>query len=250
MCHVGCVIEDVSALLTFFSGLAQKDCGPSKVLFDAVYGRETKKCADENQMSFLTILPWVLIVALLSVLGMIYGVSHEAVAMSYWAAAAFALFIVFVGYLSNRKYWRRLDGLATRYQSNIAAARNARLFGVSYLWGAVVLMAIYSLTQLHWRHGWQYALGMALLALISFIFAGLLEREDKGSRTQVQNLARILTIVQGVSAALGLIYLVGSGKMSSVRMDWAANHVFLFGGIAIVLLSVFSLRTDKILGDT
>ncbi len=178
---------------------------------------------------------------------MVYGVSHGSADLSYWSALAFAIFIVALSYAINRRYWRAGQGEQKNYSIALAAARNARLMGVCYVWGAVALMAVYSLTQLRWQHGWQYALGMALFGVTGFAFAAKLKREDLNQYDLVFRLARFLTILQGIGATLGLIFLIGTGKMSSLQDDWAANHVFLFGGIAIVLLSVFSLRSNKIL---
>ncbi len=200
-------------------------------------------------MSFVTILPWVLIAVLLSVLSMVYGVSHGSTDLPYWSALAFAIFIVALSYAINRRYWRagQAGSDGKTYSISLAAARNARLMGVCYVWGAVALMAIYSLTQLRWQHGWQYALGMALFGVTGFVFASKLKREDLNQYDLVFRVARFLTIIQGIGAVLGLVYLVAMGKMSSVHDDWAANQVFLFGGIAIVLLSVFSLRSNRML---
>jgi len=206
-----------------------------------------RNCADNIEMSFLTILPWVLIAVLLSVLAMVYGVSHDSPELSYWSAASFALFITILSFAINRRYWRVPPGEGHKNNFAIAAARNARLMGVCYFWGAVALLAIYSLTQLSWQHGWQYAMGMALFGIVGFAFAVYLRRDGLNQYNTIFRLARFLTVAQCIGAALGLVYLIGTGKMSSLHDDWAANQVFLFGGIAIVLLSFFSLRTNKFL---
>ena len=200
-------------------------------------------------MSSLTILPWVLISVLTSVLAMVYAVSHGSSSLSFCAALAFSLFMIIAGFVTNRGYWTVQSTLHEGAQAQRQAARvagvNARLMGTTYVWGAIALMAIYSLTQLRWQHGWQYALGMACLGVVSFVFAVLLEKKDARQLPALLNVAKLLTIIQAAGATLGLVYLIGSGKMASLRPDWAANHIFLFGGLAIAFLSDFSLRSNR-----
>ena len=51
--------------------------------------------------------------------------------------------------------------------------------------------------------------------------------------------------MQAAAVAAALAYLVGSGKLQTAKADWAANHVFIAGGVAIVLISIVSLLAHR-----
>jgi hypothetical protein len=52
-------------------------------------------------------------------------------------------------------------------------------------------------------------------------------------------------MLQGIAAVAGLVFLIGSGKLETVRPDWAANQIFLFGGLTIVGLSAIAVVTQR-----
>ena len=47
----------------------------------------------------------------------------------------------------------------------------------------------------------------------------------------------------GAAAAVALGMLIGSGKVGSIKADWPANHVFLAGGLALVVISAIAAIT-------
>ncbi len=47
--------------------------------------------------------------------------------------------------------------------------------------------------------------------------------------------------LQGFAAGTGISWLIGSGKLATVKGDWAANDVFLAGGVAILCLSAMAI---------
>jgi hypothetical protein len=49
-----------------------------------------------------------------------------------------------------------------------------------------------------------------------------------------------LTLAHGFAALAGLAFLIGSGKLSTLKDDWAANHVFLFGATGILVLCIIA----------
>jgi hypothetical protein len=53
-----------------------------------------------------------------------------------------------------------------------------------------------------------------------------------------------LTVLHGLAALCALVYLIGTGKLATAKDDWAANDVFLFGGIAILALCVIAAVTQ------
>ncbi len=54
---------------------------------------------------------------------------------------------------------------------------------------------------------------------------------------------------QAVAIACGLIWLIASGKLSSLKGDWAANQLFLAGGFAIMCLSMIIMKTHAVLSE-
>lgn len=210
-------------------------------------------------MPLQVILPWLLIGVLMSIVTMVFGVSRDDIFLAMISSAGFSVFILIIGFVTNRYYWKRATEFSksgevtspeTLWRANASAdiaRRNAKLFATCYAWGGIALLAVYSLTQLNWKHGEQYATILLVLSAISLIFAGLLTGEPSKLRAAYLRIAAMLTTVQAALSAVGLAYLVGVGKLTSTRADWAANYIFLFGGIAILLLSLMALRSNKAL---
>lgn len=181
-------------------------------------------------------LAGVVVVGLLaSVAAMTLAAANGERLMTGVAAAAFAALVLVVAIAVNRPAWQTPQALAADAVGMVR--RNARLAALVYAWGAAAMFAIYHLSGLAWRHGWQYGLGMALLSGVLLAFVHRL-----GGRSKVPPLA--LTLLHGAAALCALIYLVGTGKLETVKTDWAANHVFLFGGLAIVALNVIAAITQ------
>ena len=125
------------------------------------------------------------------------------------------------------------------------AARNARLIALAYAWGAVSMLAVYLLTSLRWQHGWQYGLGMALIALLIHAFSRNLVGRWTPSFNRALTLAALL---HGWAAIAGLGWMIAIGKIYSDKGDWAANLVFACGGLMIVGVTIMALRTTRFLG--
>jgi hypothetical protein len=140
----------------------------------------------------------------------------------------------------NVPLWRRGTG-APQGQW---AWDNSLLAGISYAWGAVAMFTMYSLGGLVWRHWWQYGAGMLLLGAASVLVARHLigahapHRNGRALRTLM-----VGSIVQAVAVVLGLFYLVASGKLATPKDDWAANIVFIAGGMTILFITTVSLLT-------
>ncbi len=125
-----------------------------------------------------------------------------------------------------------------------ASRINARLMACIYGWGALTIFAIYGLTQLWWFHSWQYASAMGLIAVALLGFTHLLGDPDSQFRSPIAlDAMAFLAMVQAAAAALGMGFLIGSGKLSSIKPDWPANHVFVGGGMAIIVASVVAAIT-------
>jgi len=186
-------------------------------------------------------LPTLLLAAALSVVIAVLAAARQSQLTFSIAAALFALQVVVFLARINVPLWG----------SGAAAATDARwawdnsvLTATTYGWGAAVMFTAYSLGGLVWRHWWQYGAGMALLGAAAFISASYLIgsqapfRSGAGLRRLMQ-----LTLVLVVAVIVALIYLIGSGKLETPKDDWAANIVFLAGGLTVLAVSVASLIT-------
>ena len=122
---------------------------------------------------------------------------------------------------------------------------NTRLLAIAYAWGGFAMQVLYMtpLTGLKWQHGWQYAAIMALMAAGALLVARLLEHDRPRLQRILTAMAVPLAIGHAFLAAGGLVYLAASGKLLLRRSDWAANQVFLFGALSVMILAAVTLRT-------
>ncbi len=185
---------------------------------------------------------------------LLVGAAVASVAVSTWAAAAkapamivasaavFAAALIVVALITNQELQRQPAGA----QAAHADVHNAALMALAYGWGAATLAGIYTLTSLRWQHGLQYAAGMAVIAVALAACSRALARIDSPLR---QPLARRvmawITILHAAAAATGVGFLLVSGKLSSIKADWAANIVFLVGGLTVLALSVLAAVTQQ-----
>jgi hypothetical protein len=191
-------------------------------------------------------MPWIFAALAGSVAAVLGGAALGRPAVSAIATGSFALAIVVVGWLVNHPFWRLDQTMPIDHAALVTARRNARLMAITYAWGALAMLSAYTLTGLRWYHASQYGLGMALLAVLFFLYAVAVGREDSHLRQrQFLWVGLQVAIVQGAAALGGVLYLFGSGKLIRLRTDWAANHIFLAGGLAIASLSAIAAITQR-----
>lgn len=163
--------------------------------------------------------------------------------VSLAAATLAALTLIYTGTSENRRLAATTTGLAAGAN---AGRINAQLIGTVYGWGGLAMLAVYMLSGLAWRHGWQYGLGMLLIALGLHLFArSLVSPSSRFATPGALGLAAVLALAHGIAAALALVVLVVSGKLATLKQDWAANHIFVAGGIAAVTLSMLAFATYR-----
>lgn len=119
----------------------------------------------------------------------------------------------------------------------------AELTALAYAWGGVSMLLAYGPGGLKWQHGWQYGTGMLVIAALILVYASRLWIGSPLAGRRLLNLVRRLAVLQGLTCSTGLFMLIGSGKLETVKGDWAANDVFVAGGIAIVFASAFAVVT-------
>lgn len=197
-------------------------------------------------MSLQRVLPWLVLALFASVVGMIVGAGRDQSWVTGCAAGIFAALAVGIGFGLNQPLWR-LDAYRVKPEAApVAAQRNAKLMALAWAWGAAAMAGVYTLGGLRWQHAWQYGAGMALIAIFSWFFGVAIARAERPATRHMLLLRGLqLTIVQGVAAAGGVVYLLVEGKLTTFRSDWAANQIFLAGGVAIVALSAMAVITQR-----
>lgn len=160
-------------------------------------------------------------------------------------AAATALFVAFVGIRQCRAL---LDKGAS---ASAVASSNAFYMGIVWAWGALALVATYATGVLIWKEWWQFLIGFAAAAILSFYFSSALKRNAMAGREDETLLSRsrIVAKVQLVAMVITMLGLLIDGKMWRFLVvrytDWAANDVFFFGAMAIALISGYALKANK-----
>ncbi|MCB1503478.1 MAG: hypothetical protein KDJ47_00740 [Hyphomicrobiaceae bacterium] len=137
------------------------------------------------------------------------------------------------------------DGTAS-IDAIVPARANAQLLGYTYGWGGLAMLAVYLLSGLSWRHGWQYGSGMLLIALGLIAYARHLnEQTDPKAASGTMDIMAIAALLQAIAASVALAIVFFSGKLRTPKDDWAANHIFVAGGLAIVVISLQAYATHR-----
>jgi uncharacterized membrane protein YqjE len=171
--------------------------------------------------------PWLPGALLMAVFGQILGAKLTNGGMSIGAAALMPLALIGAAWRLNRSPFDDAEA---------AARHNGTLQAYTWGVGAASMLGVYLLSGLKWQHGWQYGAGMALIALVALWFA----RQPRWLNT-----VALVVALQGMAAAIGLAVLAGSGKLASVKADWAANIIFVAGGVALAVLSVMAVGAHR-----
>ncbi len=195
-------------------------------------------------MPLRPLLPALLLALVMSIIVGVLAVGRNSGLTLALAVALFALQMLFALLRTNVPFWRE-DAEGPRDTAiALCVRRNTLLAALVYAWGAAAILALYSLSGLSWQHWWQYGAAMALVAAGVFLYAHLLTDENGTYRKpQALNGLMWLTVAQGIAVIGVVIYLVTSGKLFTLRSDWAANYVFASGSVTLAVLSTVSVLT-------
>ena len=201
----------------------------------------------ENGTALKRLLPAIALVFALSILVSVLAAARNASVPLGLAAALFALQIVFALARINAPVWQADErgSVGTDW-----AWDNTVLTAIVYAWGATAMFTIYSLSGLAWRHWWQYGAGMALLACMALVCAYAIRGDGPLANAKSLTIVMIVTAVQTIAVGAALTYLAASGKLHTTKADWAANYVFIAGGITVALISLVSLATHRRFSST
>lgn len=154
------------------------------------------------------------------------------------ACATSALAVLWAGHVATGAH-------AAGRSGPLAVLRETTRLSVWTLaWSSAALFVAYPVVGLKWQHGWQYASGYALLALGFAIFLFRLHAPAADSPA-VLSLIRTLATIFAALLAAALLWLIGSGKLSTLRQDWLANDVFLASAGAVLGLTLLFLRRAR-----
>ena len=187
--------------------------------------------------------PLLSFAAALSLGGMVYSAAHELKWLSAACAGLFAVTAITAG-LSVNAALRRQPAATPRS----ALSETTCLSAMVYAWASAALFLIYNASGLIWQHGWQYGLALTLAAVGLAHYARNLDRDGHWtSDDSAIDAAICLAWLHGLVTAAILVWLLASGKLMTVRGDWAANHIFVAVTSSIVVLSAAAIRTHQIL---
>lgn len=198
-------------------------------------------------MSLQRIMPWLIMLLVVTVLAMTIAARAGLPSAVSAFGAAFAFTVVAASWRTNLAHWAAASPArgAALLEPLHAARRNARLTGLTYAWSSLGMLGLYTtpLTGLRWQHGWQYAAAFGLLSVVALAYTHLSGSRNAVTRQRLQRLAGPLAAVQSMLAAGGLAFLVMSGTLQSTRVDWAANVIFLYAALTIMIHCAAALRT-------
>jgi hypothetical protein len=194
-------------------------------------------------------LHWLLLTLGAALLAMIFAAGSVRKTESAIAAGVFALVLIATAVRSQSPLWPRTAPNA-EVTPRSALLQTVRLIMLAYLWCGVAFLAIYLGTNVCWQHGWEYGTAMLVIAVgHAYYLSRLADPNDSYSTPAAIEQAIRIASYQAILIGLSLIWLIGSGKLSSLKGDWAANQLFLAGGFAIMCLCGIMIKTNAVLSE-
>lgn len=198
---------------------------------------------------------WLVATGLLTLTAMVAGASMERQMLVIMAGGMMTVVTAFVGWVFAARAVQAnavaapSTGVAPR---DAVAARFARLMATLWAWSGFAMLGCYYLTPLSWQHAWQYGAAMLLIGGLVWVYAAKRERSDsRFASDDLAATARWMTRLQGIAVLAGLIFLMLGDKLHADKADWAANVVFIAGGLALYALSRAALQAeDRVLRST
>lgn len=160
------------------------------------------------------------------------------------ASAAFVNLVLAAVGVSERRALRQQGASASTVES-----ATARSMGIIWLWGAAALVLVYTLVM-SWREWPHFSAAFAAAGLLCLGFSALLSKDAARGREDATmlRLGRYLGIGQLVgmiATMIGLAVDPDKEFLYPVDNDWAGNGIFLFGALALALISAHALIDAK-----
>ncbi|MCB1484345.1 MAG: hypothetical protein KDJ17_05575 [Hyphomicrobiaceae bacterium] len=193
--------------------------------------------------------PLLIAACLLSLTGMYWCAANDLKFAINAVALAFAAVAIWAALLEGKNKSAAVAKTAPDWQAAAAQIKTATaLSAFVYAWGGVAMFLCYELSALHWQHGWEY--GSIMLLIAGGLYAFFRAMNKPGSplvEPEALNRTMMLSALHGIAAAVALSWLVLSGKLATSKGDWAANAVFMAGGLAIIAICAITVRTHRAL---
>jgi hypothetical protein len=193
-------------------------------------------------MTTQSVVSWALILGLGAAAAVYAADTREPIAL-LGAAGIVNLLLVAVA-LSERRTLSAAAAAASKIESV-----TARYMGLIWIWGAAALVLVYTLV-LQWREWPLFSAFFAGAGLMSFGFSAMLAKDaakGKDDPTMLR-LGRYLAIGQLVGMIVTMIGLaIDPDKefLDTSDVDWAGNGIFLFGALALAIVSAHALIDGK-----
>lgn len=193
-------------------------------------------------MTAFSIIGWALVLGL-----GLAGVYFSAVAgepLGLLASAAFPTLLLALAAISKRRGLVRSAAAPSRIESV-----TARYMGLVWLWGAAALVLVYVLV-LSWREWPHFSAAFAGAGVLCLGFSALLAKDAARGHDDATllRLGRYLGIGQlaGMIVTLtGLAIDPDKEFLHTGDADWAGNGIFLFGALALAVISAHALIDAK-----
>jgi hypothetical protein len=193
---------------------------------------------------------WLVVFAVsIAVMAVSAGAKGLDPSMAYIHMAVAAFVSVILALLAIREI---LATARTDVTPTAVAAVAARYMGLLWSWGALGLLSTYATGILQWKEWWQFLIAFIVAAGLCLFFSAILKKDaETGNNDETfLKLGRVLTIVQFIGMLAVMIGLAIDGKMPpnlNARVgweDWAANHIFFFGSLALASVSAAALKAQ------
>lgn len=195
----------------------------------------------------VSLIIWIVTISV-SVSAVVIAAAARASEVHGYATGIVSLAIALLAIYEHRKL---LDRGASERE---VAASTARHMGLVWAWGALSLFVTYQpmLEILRWPEWGAFTIAASALAALCLLFAVILKREatSGAADTTFLDLARYLSVGQLIGMVIAIVGLMLDGKFpAKVKadlnwQDWAANHVFFFGAIALAAITINALYAE------
>ena len=133
---------------------------------------------------------------------------------------------------------------------NIIAASTARYMGLVWVWGALGLLVTYMFVLPEWKDWWQFFLAFTAAGVLCLFFAATHARDATAGREDqtMLKLGRALAAGQlaGTLITMAGLFLDPKKHFLNVsKPEWAANNIFLFGALALAIISANALYAGR-----
>jgi hypothetical protein len=179
----------------------------------------------------------------LGLFGVVYS-AQEGLPAGLLASAGIVNFILVASGIASRRALSAAGASRSAVEST-----TARTMGLIWLWGAAALVLVYVLV-LSWREWPHFSAAFAGAGFLSLGFSALLAKDAAKSKEDetMLRLGRYLCIGQlvgMVATLIGLIVDPDKEILVATDVDWAGNGIFLFGALALALISAHALIDGK-----